>query len=107
MDAYGRMSYQQHPVNSCLKISKKTCATHKRKKSKTVPTKTVRSPLPKKNGEFVLNSNNKNIENHRGEVLDSSKTTKGSKLYKSTIEGEFDLNKSDSCRFEFFFFEKI
>lgn len=99
---YGSMSYQQHPVNSCLKISKKTCATYKRKKSKTVPTKTVRSPPAKKNGEFVLNNNNNNFESHCGEVLDSSKTTKGSKLYKSTIEGEFDLDKSDSFRLENF-----
>ena len=91
-------AYQQHPVNSCLKISKKTCATYKRKKSKTVATKTVRPTPVKKTGEFLLNNNSNNVESHRGEVLDSSKTTKGSKLYKSTIEGEFDLNKSDSCR---------
>lgn len=87
-------SKHEHPVNSCLKISKKS-ATHNnnninknanRQRACTLSTKIVCGPLQTRDEVFSLQKNGKG-QGTREEVVKN-------KTFQSTIEGEFNLEKS-------------
>lgn len=93
-----------HPVNSCLKVSKKSCGTFKDKQFKTSPCST-RSPSPDeelRQTPFRLDSGKTSFTGQQNsrtkeKSYSTKKSTKrGSKTVKSTLEGAFDLNKSEN-----------